>query len=211
MESAARAKLLDEVVRGGRITAGEYDDLSFGAAFNKAKREGRKDFPWKGGTYSTVTAEEQSREIGAGPRRQSSGRGPSAGRTASDTDYNLRTLLGAKAPEPKEDALTRIARLPPARSPEEEIDDAKNRALAALSLMGGLGTNLGLRAIAGRMGAGRVAPAAKRVDSRKTLGEELDRPYPPFKNGGKVKTYSKGGSVKGAGCAQRGVRKCKVV
>lgn len=29
--------------------------------------------------------------------------------------------------------------------------------------------------------------------------------------GGAVKTYSKGGSVKGAGCAQRGVRKCKVV
>ena len=29
--------------------------------------------------------------------------------------------------------------------------------------------------------------------------------------GGMTKTYKSGGSVKGAGCAQRGVRKCKVV
>ena len=31
-----------------------------------------------------------------------------------------------------------------------------------------------------------------------------------FKRGGAVKTYSKGGSVKGAGCEQRGLKKCKV-
>jgi hypothetical protein len=31
-----------------------------------------------------------------------------------------------------------------------------------------------------------------------------------FKKGGKVKTYAKGGSVRGAGIAQRGVRPCKV-
>jgi hypothetical protein len=29
--------------------------------------------------------------------------------------------------------------------------------------------------------------------------------------GGKVKGYAKGGSVKGSGCEQRGLRKCKVV
>ena len=32
-----------------------------------------------------------------------------------------------------------------------------------------------------------------------------------YKKGGKVKTYAKGGSVKGGGCEQRGLRKCKVV
>jgi hypothetical protein len=31
-----------------------------------------------------------------------------------------------------------------------------------------------------------------------------------MKKGGKVKTYAKGGSVKGSGCEQRGLRKCKV-
>ena len=184
----------------------EFDDLSFGAAFNKAKREGRSDFPWRGGTYTTKTAEEQAKEAAAGPRRQSSGRGASAGRAADnkDTDYNLRTLLGTKAPEPKEDALTRIAGRTPARSPEEERDEAKNRTLAALSLMGGLGANVGLRTLAGRMGAGQAAPAARGVRALE------DRIEPPFKKGGKVKTYAKGGSVKGSGCEQRGVRKCKV-
>jgi hypothetical protein len=32
-----------------------------------------------------------------------------------------------------------------------------------------------------------------------------------FQKGGKVKGYAKGGSVKGSGCEQRGLRKCKVV
>jgi hypothetical protein len=31
-----------------------------------------------------------------------------------------------------------------------------------------------------------------------------------FRKGGKVKTYASGGSVKGSGCEQRGVRPCKV-
>lgn len=37
-----------------------------------------------------------------------------------------------------------------------------------------------------------------------------ERVEPPFKKGGKVKAYAKGGSVKGSGCEQRGLRKCKV-
>lgn len=37
-----------------------------------------------------------------------------------------------------------------------------------------------------------------------------ERVEPPFKKGGKVKAYAKGGSVRGAGCEQRGLRKCKV-
>jgi len=31
-----------------------------------------------------------------------------------------------------------------------------------------------------------------------------------FRKGGKVKTYASGGSVKGSGCEQRGLRPCKV-
>lgn len=186
----------------------EFDDLSFGAAFNKAKREGRPDFPWRGGTYTTKTAEEQAKETAAGPRRQSSGRGASAGRTASDTDtdYNLRTLLGTKAPEPKEDALTRIAGRTPARSPEEERDEAKNRTLAALSLMGGLGANLGARMIAGRMGAGQAAPAARGV---RALEDRIEPSL--FKKGGKVKTSAKGGVTRADGCAQRGKTRGRVL
>lgn len=136
-----------------------------------------------------------------------SGRGPAAGRTASDmyTDYNLRSLLGTTAPEDKKDPLQRIADRQPSKSPEEERDEAKNRTLAALSLMGGLGTNLAGRAIAARM----AAPASRAPASRGPLVKDEDL-IPAFKKGGKVKAYAKGGSVKGAGCEQRGLRKCKV-
>jgi hypothetical protein len=33
----------------------------------------------------------------------------------------------------------------------------------------------------------------------------------PMAHGGMAKGYAKGGSVKGSGCEQRGLRKCKVV
>lgn len=185
----------------------EFDDLSFGAAFNKAKREGRRDFPWRGETYSTETQEERTQKAYSDTSR----RQDVAPTPAPSAPPTLRSLLGTTAPEVKEDALTRIAGRTPARRPEEEIDAAKNRTLAALSLMGGLGANVGLRTLAGRMGAGRAAPAATRRGSRRSPDEELqDRIEPPFKKGGKVKTYAKGGSVKGSGCERRGLRKCKV-
>jgi hypothetical protein len=105
-----------------------------------------------------------------------------------------------------EDAMARIAGRQPSKSPEEERDEAKNRTMAALSLLGGAGANVGLRALAGRMGAGRAAPAPA---SRGPLVKDDDI-IPAFKKGGKVKAYAKGGSVKGSGCEQRGLRKCKV-
>ena len=56
---------------------------------------------------------------------------------------------------------------------------------------------------------------------RKFMQEEKQsKPFKPgqredsdveFRRGGKVKSYAKGGSVKGAGAAQRGVRPCKYV
>ena len=39
---------------------------------------------------------------------------------------------------------------------------------------------------------------------------DVHKVVPALKKGGKVKTYAKGGSVKGSGCEQRGLRKCKV-
>ena len=36
------------------------------------------------------------------------------------------------------------------------------------------------------------------------------RPMPGMKSGGKVKKYNKGGKVRGAGIAKKGVRKCKM-
>ena len=178
----------------------EFDDLSFGAAFNKAKREGRRDFPWRGENYSTETQEERTQKAYSDTSRRRDV-APTPAPSAAPT---LRSLLGTTAPEAKEDALTRIAKRQPTKRPEQERDEARDRAIAALSLMGGLGTNVGLRALAGRMRAGQPAPAP-----RSPLVRDDDI-IPAFKKGGKVKTYAKGGSVKGSGCEQRGLRKCKV-
>ena len=117
----------------------------------------------------------------------------------------LRSLLGITAPKDKKDPLQRIGNLPPSKSPEEERDEAKNRTLAALTLMGGLGTNLAGRAIAARM----AAPASRAPASQGPLVRD-GHLIPDFKKGGKVKAYAKGGSVKGSGCEQRGLRKCKI-
>jgi hypothetical protein len=45
---------------------------------------------------------------------------------------------------------------------------------------------------------------------RSRTADRMDEREMGMKKGGKVKTYAKGGSVKGSGCEQRGLRKCKV-
>ena len=45
---------------------------------------------------------------------------------------------------------------------------------------------------------------------RSRTADRMDERDMEFKKGGKTKAYAKGGSVRGAGIAQRGVRKCKV-
>lgn len=55
-----------------------------------------------------------------------------------------------------------------------------------------------------QLGDRRVSPADV-ARSAKIIAEE-----PQYRKGGKVKAYAKGGSVKGSGCEQRGLRKCKV-
>jgi len=142
------------------------------------------------------------------------GRGPSAaspaargvqGANVAPAPMSLRSLLGTKesAAPSTEDAAERFRRLPAMKSPEEERDEAKNRTMAALSLLGGAGANVGLRALAGRMGAGRAAPAPA---SRGPLVKDDDI-IPAFKKGGKVKAPSRG---RGTGCETR-TKKTKYV
>jgi hypothetical protein len=73
------------------------------------------------------------------------------------------------------------------------------------------------RAVAGARAAGagwRDRPPEGADPAKwKEIVKQIDEAYPggtPFKKGGKVKAYAKGGSVKGSGCEQRGLRKCKV-
>lgn len=59
--------------------------------------------------------------------------------------------------------------------------------------------------------AEKKAPAVQGDKARATpRSRTRDEEDGEFKKGGKVKAYAKGGSVKGSGCEQRGLRKCKV-
>ena len=198
---------------------------SFGDAFREARLAGDKTFEFKGQTYSTKTAEEQGREIGA-KAAAGSGRGASAGREASDRD----TARG------RAEIPTGGAEKAPASTGEGGMSDTTRNVLNTLGALGaGAGAGLGARALMRREAAKRAADAerlASRVDpmlsasrtaetgkfrpseaslseARRQAREEMTA-EPQFKRGGKVKTYASGGSVRGAGIAQRGVRKCKV-
>lgn len=59
-------------------------------------------------------------------------------------------------------------------------------------------------------GAKEEKPAEVKPEFRSRTADRMDEREMGFKKGGKVKAYAKGGSVKGAGCEQRGLRKCKV-
>jgi hypothetical protein len=151
------------------------------------------------------------------------GRGPSAaspaargmqGANVAPAPMSLRSLLGTKesAAPAAEDAAERFRRLPGTKSPEEERDEAKNRTMAALSLLGGAGANVGLRALAGRMGAGwrNRPPEGADPAKWKEIVKQIDEAYPggtPFKKGGKVKAPSRG---RGTGCETR-TKKTKYV
>ena len=240
-EEAARAALrraeaarstatpLKEQIERRRILASyadDYDALPFRQAFNAAKAEGRSDFPWRGNTYSTRTAEEQGREIKAAA---GSGRGASAGRTAQNV---------STAPMRRAESAGPVARTDEAPKPRMTASDIPGliargmmegadrvpagRGLGAMFL-GGVGSGAravkageavqaAKRAAEAEKLASRVEPAMKRLRPEDVTDDlvrsVVDRAYEKtygagFKKGGKVKTYAKGGSVRGAGCETR--------
>jgi hypothetical protein len=93
--------------------------------------------------------------------------------------------------------------------PEQEMEAATS------AMRGSVGRREVQEARAGRSQAAAGAKAEKpvlRTDKAKETprSRTRDEEDVEFRRGGKVKTYAKGGSVKGSGCEQRGLRKCKV-
>jgi hypothetical protein len=143
--------------------------------------------------------------VGAG-----AGRGAAEGRKATDRDTApMRASSGPAAPyrdkaaEAKREAdttavLERMRARPPMESNEAARDRYKENTLNALT---GLGTVAG-GPLASRLGA---ALARRGVKETPALTEEVVRQGRdiPFKKGGNVKSYAKGGSVRGAGCETR--------
>lgn len=120
---------------------------TFREAFRAAKNDGKSKFTWQGKSYSTQTAEEQGREVGA-KAAAGSGRGMSAGRTAKDEDTAPR-----RAEIPKG---TGGAKAPPA-STERKMSPLE---MGVLTTAGALGAPLAAR------GAMRVAPKVASMASK---------------------------------------------
>lgn len=110
---------------------------TFREAFREAKDAGDRTFVWQGKTYSTKTAEEQGREIGATAR--GSARSKEAGRAAEDVSTapmrraeSARAEIptgGARAPaetgagmsEAQRNAMNMLMAIPPARAAGQAV------------------------------------------------------------------------------------------
>jgi hypothetical protein len=95
--------------------------------------------------------------------------------------------------------------------PEQEMEAATS------AMRGSVGRREVQEARTGRSQAAAAAKAEKpvlRTDKAKETPRSRTRDVDEdveFKKGGKTKAYAKGGSVRGAGIAQRGVKKCRMV
>lgn len=112
---------------------------------------------------------------------------------------------GESVDESVSQARAEMAREPRMRRSGESVDEAMKQARTEMAREPRLEPARAMSA------AEKKAPAvqgdkAKTTPRSRTRDEEDGE----FKKGGKVKAYAKGGSVRGAGIAQRGVRQCKV-
>lgn len=200
-----------------------YDDMSFGAAFNAAKAEGKSTFSWRDKTYSTETREERTQKAYSDTSRRQDvapKAAPSAA-PAARPRASLSDIPGLIARGMSEGA----DRVPAGRGLGAAFTAAGAARGAGAAVEGALARRQAANAAAETENlSSRIAPLLATSRNRETgqfrpseaslsrarqqaRDEDL---IPDFKKGGKVKAYAKGGSVKGAGCEQRGLRKCKV-
>ena len=212
--------------RPGQEIPGE----SFGEAFKRHKAAGRANFPWKGETYSTETREERTQKAYSDTSRRQEGAAAKAsnrpGRVRPDetavSSMDLRDIPGLIARGMSEGA----DRVPAGRGLGAAFTAAGAARGAGAAVEGALARrqaanaatateNLSSRidpllATSRNRETGRFRPSEASLSrARQQVREEMAA-EPQLKRGGKVKAYAKGGSVKGAGCEQRGLRKCKV-
>lgn len=211
--------------RPGQEVPGE----SFGEAFKRHKAAGRADFSWRGQTYSTETQEERTQKAYSDTSRRQEGAAAKAsnrpGRVRPDetavSSMDLRDIPGLIARGMSEGA----DRVPAGRGLGAAFTAAGAARGAGAAVEGALARrqaanaaaeteNLSSRitpllATSRNRETGQFRPSEASLSRARQQARDEDL-IPDFKKGGKVKAYAKGGSVRGAGCEQRGVRKCKV-
>lgn len=168
------------MARPGQEIAGE----SFGEAFKRHKAAGRADFSWRGKTYSTKSAEEQGREIGA-RAAPGSGRGTAVGRTAADRDTSI---ARAESTARRAEIPTGGAAMAPA-STDEGMSETTRNVLNTMNALGpGIGSGFGA-AMRGARTLGNLArtagttwrdrpPAGADPSKWRDIVRQIDEAYP---------------------------------
>lgn len=217
----------------------EVPGMSFSDAFREARAAGDKTFKWRGETYSTKTAQEQGREIKAaeGSGRGAFAGRTAADR---DTASMRAEAPARRAEIPTGGASRAPAESGDRMSPLEMGLLTTAGALAGPALgRGAVAAYQGAKRLADTVRGAVQASRGLEEARRARIAREMDQELPPlapkervraeakpefrsrtadrmderemaFKRGGKVKAYKSGGSVRGAGIAQRGVKQCKV-
>ena len=112
---------------------------------------------------------------------------------------------GESVDESVSQARAEMAREPRMRRSGESVDEAMKQARTEMAREPRLEPARAMSAAEKKAPAVQGDKAKTTPRSRTRDEEDVD-----FKKGGKVKAYAKGGSVRGAGIAQRGVKPCKV-
>lgn len=83
------------------------DDKSFGAAFKAARKQGLKEFTWKGKRYNTRTKEEEAKRKGSKPSRKDD-KPPSKGNKAPSGPDNVRGFTADKQSSQFDDMINKL-------------------------------------------------------------------------------------------------------
>lgn len=198
-----------------------WNDKKYSVATREeaARQKEMMESPMRGRGYGQRT--ESRAEIPTGPSKAPASTGEGG---MSDTTRNVLNTLGAlgagagaglgarallrrEAAKRAAEAERLASRIEPRmRRSGEGIDEAMKQARVEMAREPRLEPARAMSA------AEKKAPAMQGDKARATprsRTRETDEGV-EFKKGGKIKSYAKGGSVKGAGIAQRGLRKCKV-
>jgi len=189
-------------------------EKSFREAFAKArddmKKGGPDTFTWRGKTYSTALKSPsktpvKGRTAGMSLDMPSA---PSGGGMDMDRSKSPRQMATATMAD---EAATseRIARGASERRAAEAPEAASEMKRESRGM--GVGS-LGQQRSAGASAREEALERAKENQRRRDMmaGREPER-EPGYRKGGNVKSYAKGGSVRGDGCAQRGKTKGRYI
>jgi hypothetical protein len=169
---------------------------SFKEAFAEARSAGDKNFTWQGKKYSTETAGAKSSAPAAGRPRGQRAESPSP----------QRVEVTAKK-YPKDDESKSVSERAKAARERARMGSTGTDERSATERMGGTerkgsSTSTDTRSISDRMKAMRESARSSSTGTdTRSVGERIRSTL----------GFAKGGSVKGGGCEQRGLRKCKVI